>query len=197
MPKEELSEPQRYNSYSRMGIDSTQKPNHSGAIEASETTEEEKEQRQNGLEQMNTSFSNFNTEVMKFKKENSSTTEDELQELADAIYFTDVDMFGTSSGTAKWSSTGGPSRRNREISDIKREKKCLRRRWLNAPKEKKAGLKVLYEDVKKLLRFLLHSERRKDRRQTKRKCRKKFLENPYKVRKMTFPRKQKWSPYMQ
>ena len=84
---------------------------------------------------------------------------------------------------------GGPSRRGRKIEAIKKEKKALRKQWLNASPAEKPALLSLYEDVKKRLRLLLRQERKKERRKLRKRCRQSFMQNPFKFAKGVFQEK--------
>ena len=66
------------------------------------------------------------------------------------------------------------SRRQRELGRLKGKKKALRRRWKVAREDKREGLSVLWEDVKRQVRDLRRAERgrqRKYERNTYLKCR--------------------------
>ena len=101
----------------------------------------------------------------------------------------DPKIFG--SNDSKWSKKNADrtSRRHEKIKEVRKEKKRLRTRWLQAGDDEKEGLKVLYEEVKKKHRQLLRDERRAERRRAQKKTLKEFTSNPYKFAKKLFDEK--------
>ena len=106
-----------------------------------------------------------------------------MQRLAESIYNIGEGLFDTMPVGGKERNLGGPSRRGRKIEAIKKEKKALRKQWLNASPAEKPALLSLYEDVKKRLRLLLRQERKKERRKLRKRCHQSFMQNPFKFAK--------------
>ena len=55
----------------------------------------------------------------------------------------------------------------------------MRTRWLQAEKSEKAGLNILYEEIKRKHRELLREQRRVERKKEVKETRRKFLDDPY------------------
>ena len=77
-----------------------------------------------------------------------------LERMAEILYEEAEGRFGlekpaSGKGSGEGKKKGGPSRRERKIAEVKRDKKRLRKRWIQAEESEKAGLKALYEDIKK------------------------------------------------
>ena len=115
-----------------------------------------------------------------------------LERTAEMLYEEAKDRFGLEksasgkSGSEGSEKKGGPSRRERKIAEVRREKKRLRKRWAQAEEREKAGLKALYEEIKKKHRELLREQRRVERKKEVKDTRKKFLDDPYKFAKGLF-----------
>ena len=94
------------------------------------------------------------------------TTDQKLEKLAGTIYEEGLKNFGLE--VEKKAKSRVPprrsSRRQDKIEEVRKEKKQLRTQWLRAEEDEKAGLQVLYEEVKRKLRQLLRDERRAKRR---------------------------------
>ena len=103
------------------------------------------------------------------------SVQERLTKLAKAIYEEGIESFGEVPARRKKEDTGkkkqGESRRERIMTQLRKEKKILRKRWLNAKPEEKDGLKILYDDLKKECRDternLRQNERRKESRRTR------------------------------
>ena len=78
------------------------------------------------------------------------------------------------------------SRRQKKIQRVKKKKKQLHKRWIEAKEEEKEGLKILYEEVKEKHRDLLSKERNIKRRKEKERTRKELIKDPYKFSKSIF-----------
>ena len=168
-------------------VDSIQETNHSDTVDTPTDTDTEGFRRIKlkwPCANESPKYREFEDEVLRKLKKQSSI-ENGLQHLADMIYYTGLELFGEIPDK-KGKVNIMPSRRNREITNVKKEKKSLRTQWLRAPPEEKAGIKVLYEDIKKRLRLVMRVERKKERRRMKQKARKEFLANPYKFAKSLF-----------
>jgi len=114
-----------------------------------------------------------------------------LERMGEILYEEAKERFGLEkpaggTGGSDGKRKGGPSRRERKIAEVKREKKRLRKRWMQAEVSEKAGLKVLYEEIKKKHRGLLREQRRVERKKEVKETRKKFLDDPYKFAKGLF-----------
>lgn len=70
-------------------------------------------------------------------------------------------------------------RREREIEQLVKRRRQLRKQWRKASKEEKEGLKPLWEEVKKNLASLRRAERIRKRRRRKEKERSSFFKNPF------------------
>ncbi|KAI8500672.1 hypothetical protein Bbelb_214900 [Branchiostoma belcheri] len=71
-------------------------------------------------------------------------------------------------------------RREREILQLVRRRRQLRKLWRKASPEEKAGLQVLWEEVRARLKPLRRAERLRKKRKRKQKQRAEFFKNPYK-----------------
>ena len=114
-----------------------------------------------------------------------------LERMAEILYEEAEGRFGlekaaSGKGRGEGKKKGGPSRRERKIAEVKRDKKRLRKRWIQAEESEKAGLKALYEDIKRKHRQLAREQRRIERKREVKATRKKFLDDPYKFAKGLF-----------
>ena len=133
-----------------------------------------------------TEYQRFEDSVMT-KVQKKGNPKDRLKSLSKAIYETGKEMFGTKEGTMREMTEPKPKhRRSKQLEVIRNEKKNLRRRWRDAREEEKAGLKQLYEDVKKRHRRLKRNQRRAERRRERKRCYKKFVSDPYKFARALF-----------
>ena len=109
-----------------------------------------------------------------------------LVAFADTIYEVASDEFGCGEGKKKPEKKGGPSRRQRDLAQLRKEKRELRKQWKAAKPEEAEGLRVLFEDIKKRSRDLQRIERRHRRRKESKREREQFLKNPYEAAKKLF-----------
>lgn len=123
----------------------------------------------------------------KCREMESVEAKDYLVTFADTIYeVAYYDEFGCGEGKKKPERNGGPSRRQRDLVQLRREKRELRKQWKAAPPEDVEGLKILFEDLKKRCRDLQRIERRHRGRKESKKEREQFLKNPYETAKKLF-----------
>ena len=133
------------------------------------------------------SYKEFDDEVAKMVSHLSGTTERKLERLAEVIYSEGERRFGMQQQQVQTvQPISGPSRRDRRISQVKREKKALRTRWIRAPDGEKEGLLKIYGELKKELRNLVRVRRRAARKKERLKCRETFVKDPYKFAKGLF-----------
>lgn len=78
------------------------------------------------------------------------------------------------------------SRRQRNIEDIRRQKKIARKQWKDADDSEKPGLKALWEDLKKRHSELCKAERICKKKREKAKCRQEFLRGPFQFARRLF-----------
>ena len=99
----------------------------------------------------NKAYEKFDEEVSAIVGKHKGTIEQRLTSLAETIYNEGEKRFGLEQSTIKKTEqNNGVSRRQKEISKVKAEKKQLRSRWMKAKTEnEKEGLNVLYEAIKK------------------------------------------------
>ena len=128
----------------------------------------------------------FETAVCQKLKKSRGSTEEKLSTLASTIYDIGQQMFGIKEATGVKKQVGGIDRRQGRLNELRKEKKSLCRRWLQAIPEEKEGLKVLYEDLKKKCRLIQRRIRKNERRRQKKRAREQFLKNPYGVAKKMF-----------
>ena len=73
-----------------------------------------------------------------------------LGEFAKIIYESAIEEFGGGEGKKKLpTKTGGLSRRQRVLAELRKQKRDLKKQRESAPPEEKEGLKALFEDLKK------------------------------------------------
>ena len=91
-----------------------------------------------------------------------------------------MDRFGTHT-KKKGKSKGGPSMRQREIKDIRKELRGLKRRWRRAKEEERVGLAELREILRERLKSIRSAEAiyQKKKNKKREKARSKFLNNLY------------------
>ncbi len=73
----------------------------------------------------------------------------------------------------------GPSRRQRQIKELREEIKTLKRRWQDAGDEKRAALGEIRTEMRKRLIQLLRAETIREKQREKRRKRKAFFNNPF------------------
>lgn len=122
---------------------------------------------------------------MKRSDKTCKLIDDELTILADAIYHTGDKMFGSVSNT-RAEQRRGPSRTNRKLATLRKEKRKLRRDWETADGRLKEDLKIQREDVLRRIRKEARKERKHARRKVKRDSKQQFFKNPYKFAKSLF-----------
>ena len=132
-------------------------------------------------------WNELESEVLKLMKGSKKSTEERLELLAEVIYKEGEARFGLEDVKVTPERHGsGPSRRQKILQNVRKEKKSLRARWISAHPEEREGLKVLYESVKKRHRNLMRTERRLKTKKERERARKQFLSNPYKFAKGLF-----------
>ena len=120
-------------------------------------------------------------------KSSRSDAKERLGVFAKIIYESAIEDFGSSEGKKKApAKEGGPSRRQRVLAELRKQKRDLKKQRKSAPPEEEEGLKTLFEDLKKKSRDLQRHERRCTRRKERRRAREQFLKNPYETAKKLF-----------
>lgn len=104
--------------------------------------------------------------------------ETKLNCIGDILYEECRNRFGVVAEKQKGSKQKG--RREREIEQLVKRRRQLRKQWRKASKEEKEGLKPLWEEVKKNLASLRRAERIRKRRRRKERERSNFFKNPFK-----------------
>ena len=133
------------------------------------------------------SYKQFDTDVAKITSRLKGSAEAKLEQLSSLVYKEGLDRFGLEKEAISTERRkGGPSRKERKIAAIRKEKKHLKAKWDQAKPEEREGLRNLYEDVKKKHRQLMRDQRRLDRKKERTKCRKQFIQDPYKFTKGLF-----------
>ncbi len=105
--------------------------------------------------------------------------ESKLNRIGDTLYDECSGRFGVTADKRKF----GPmqkGRREREIEQLVKRRRQLRKQWRKASREEKEGLKSLWEEVKNNLAGLRRAERIRKRRRRKEKERSNFFKNPFK-----------------
>ncbi len=113
------------------------------------------------------------------------TSKRKLEVMGDLIHeFSEV-RFGLVE-PRKQSPAPTPSRRQKEISRLRRELRSLRQRWKVAEVEERPGLEELRENVRTKLSALRRAEAQRVKRKKRDKARRSFFENPHKFTKKLF-----------
>ena len=89
------------------------------------------------------------------------------------------DRFGTKQQTRPEAAISGPSRRQVEITNLRRELRQLRNQWKHSPESEKIALKVLRDETRKKLLSLKRAENLKKRNKAKQRTRKSFFDSPF------------------
>ncbi|XP_078665283.1 uncharacterized protein LOC144907786 [Branchiostoma floridae x Branchiostoma belcheri] len=103
-----------------------------------------------------------------------------LNRFGDLVYSYCSERYGTYKKQAKEVAEKQSNRREREIAVLIRRRRQLRKRWRKASQEEKAGLEVLWKEVRGKLESLRRAERLRRKRKRKAKERNQFFKNPYK-----------------
>ena len=133
-------------------------------------------------------YSDFETKVIgsiKSSGKKCTTIDDELTILSDAIYQTGENMFGAVSNR-RCVQRNGPSRSNRKLTTLRKEKRRLRREWETADANLKEQLKEERKEVMRKIRDEARKERRRSRKKEKKRSKQQFFKNPYKFAKNLF-----------
>ena len=114
----------------------------------------------------------------------NGSAEGKIRVMTTLVYNMGAERFGLEEKKADTvTAKGGPSRRQKQISKLRKHLKSLKKRWLQAEedddKEKKQGLADLRKDVRKQLKSLRRAEAYARKRKLKEKNRNRFLKNPY------------------
>ena len=133
-------------------------------------------------------YQEFDEQVNVIVRRHKGNIEQKLEKLAETVYNEGEKRFGpeVNNITAPRQNKEILSHRQKKIQRVKKEKKQLHKRWIEAKEEEKEGLKILYEDVKKKHRDLLRKERNIKRRKEKERTRKEFIKDPHKFAKSIF-----------
>ncbi|KAI8485265.1 hypothetical protein Bbelb_370120 [Branchiostoma belcheri] len=104
-----------------------------------------------------------------------------LNSVGEMVYNFCSEKFGTLAvGERQPSSNNRFGRREREILQLVRRRRQLRKLWRKASPEEKVGLQVLWEEVRTRLKSLRRAERLRKKRKRKQKQRAAFFKNSYK-----------------
>ena len=172
-----------------------QEANHSGNDPALEQTKETIGERKPKIKWPKANeaalYKQFDQEVNRKLIKMKGTIDQKLEKLAGTIYEEGLKRFGLEVEKKAENRTlpRRKSRRKDRIEEVKKEKKRLRTQWVRAEEDEKAGLQVLYEEVKRKHRQLLRDESRAKRRKERKKSRKDFINEPYKFAKKLFDEK--------
>ena len=116
-------------------------------------------------------------------------TVQKIRTMTTFIYNVGAERFGTTEFKKKTDRKGGPSRRQKKISEIRKQLRSLRRRWKEAKEsnceEQMTALKELRDGERDRLKSLRKAEQSAKKRKTKERARSAFLKNPYGFAKKT------------
>ena len=102
-----------------------------------------------------------------------------LEKMSELVYEVCKERFGTEDRPQKTRTESGPSRRQREIGDIRRELRLLRTAYLNSREEERQGLAELRQDLRRRLLSLKAAERKRKKRAESRRTRSRFFKDPF------------------
>ena len=132
-------------------------------------------------------YEQFDKDVSAIVQKQKGTIEQRITKLAEAIHNEGEKRFGLENNSGpETRQRVNISRRQEEITRIRKEKKLLRSRWIKSNEQEREGLMKLYEDIKKKHRDLLRKERRLKRKKEKEKIRREFVNNPFEFAKGIF-----------
>ena len=138
-------------------------------------------------------WATVNTDLMGKLEALRGTTVAKLEKVGDVIYEYGREMFGTHDGKTKEAVSIVKSRRQREIEQLVKERRQLRKQWRKAVEEEKVGLESLYSDIKQRLASLRRAESLRLQRKKKEKARAAFYKNPYRFVKGLFTKEKSGS----
>lgn len=99
---------------------------------------------------------------------------------SEIIYNECTGRFGLG-GKRKEATPSAKSRREKEILQLVKDRRALRKAWKKAKEYQKEGLKALWNDIRERLASLRRAERIRKRRKRKESQRSKFLKNPFRM----------------
>ena len=112
---------------------------------------------------------------------------EKLEAFANVIYEAAIEEFGSKEGKKTTPvARGGPSRRQRVLTQLRKQKRDLQKRRKSALPEEQEGLRAMFEDLKEKSRDLQRKERRCSRRKESRRAREQFVKDPYGTAKKLF-----------
>ena len=114
------------------------------------------------------------------------TAEGRLEVMADLIYNYGADRFGTRETKAKAAPIVNISRRQKEITQLIKERRQLRKSWKKASEVEKEGINFLQKDIKIKLASLRRAENLRKKRRNREKTRTRFYREPFKFVKSLF-----------
>lgn len=101
-----------------------------------------------------------------------------IKTMVQLVYQACHDTFGVKGGqTAKPPS--GPSRRQRQITELRKELRTLKKRWRKADAKEKTALNELSSELRKTLMQLRKTKTNRKKQSEKRRQRKAFFNNPF------------------
>lgn len=101
-----------------------------------------------------------------------------MKTMVQLVYQACQDTFGVKEGpTVKPPS--GPSRRQRQITELRKQLRTLKKRWRKADNEEKAALNELSSELRRTLIHLRKTETSRRKQSEKRRQRKAFFNNPF------------------
>ena len=95
------------------------------------------------------------------------------------IHSVGTDRFGEHQGGSRGKAEGNPNRRQRDIKNIRKQLRDLKKQWKNAHSEEKKGLAALRKSLRDKLNPLCRAEALNKKRKKRRKQSTAFIANPY------------------
>ena len=102
-----------------------------------------------------------------------------IQVLANVMHAMGKNRFGIQEKKERSTPVVRPNRREKEIADIRRELKQLKKQWLQASVEEKIGLDEIRDDLRERLKSIRRAEYYRNKRRRREKARSKFVSSPY------------------
>ena len=107
------------------------------------------------------------------------SVERKLESMSKIIYRIGADRFGIKENKRRKECTSGTSRRQKEISLLRKELKVLTRQWNHCSESEKPGLSQLRQQARKRLLTLKKAENLAAKRRKWKKTRENFIKSPY------------------
>ena len=102
-----------------------------------------------------------------------------VEKMTQIVYDTCSELFGEDSKSTSGKTKAGPSRRQSEIANLRKNLRDLTKHWKKAEELERPGLRQLRKELRSRLIILRRAEKLKNKQREKKKARESFFSNPF------------------